>query len=733
MTAQQSHNFAARNKKVTIMNTKYTIKNFRVFDEKGVTVDIKPITILTGCNSSGKSSIVKSMVLFNSLIGEMKRNYIAGSKMQLGKFKLDFSQGTTFDLGNFRRVIHDGSSTDTIECKYTIESKYLGETVIVSLLFALENAEMNGGVLAGVSICKSNGEQIYSSFDYKYHRENPSKYIFNLISMRQNFFHFVLGQHLVDAYRSYEMCASVLANSIENDLMEGYEGPTKEELEEWEIGLKERKQSFCRKYGEDVLKKVISWFNDFDNSIFDKVLGNSTFIGKYVSHQYEIVEKAESYGTLFYVPVYEKICELNKQSFRAYMDSLKNHYEMELELQYAIEMVVSAFEESDYNTFSDYWNAKESEFHKKNIVWGVNQWYDYLSDCFNVSELDLLFKNGHSDGATDSNFINFKFLCEVVMNIDYLINGKSPYYIISKEPGSLFPSFGHAVYKMFLEYVRFTNNDILFTKLYKSMSYVGTSLVNVKRLYTLDGDNGFSNILRRYFEERRNPEYAANYGFGGFYPGSFINKWTQKLGIGNRIGIHIDEEGLGATFRLYRDENDKKGSLLAEQGYGITQLLVILLRIELAIMDQHLGEIVFEDDLYMGKDTVSHRHEGEWKDTTIAIEEPEVHLHPKMQSMLAEIFVDAYTNYNVHFIIETHSEYIIRKIQLLVANKEVKNSDISLLYVYDEKNKPGYEPQVKKIGIRKDGMLNGNFGEGFFDEADMLSMYLLTAGSDGEE
>ena len=733
MTAQQSHNFAARNKKVTIMNTKYTIKNFRVFDEKGVTVDIKPITILTGCNSSGKSSIVKSMVLFNSLIGEMKRNYIAGSKMQLGKFKLDFSQGTTFDLGNFRRVIHDGSSTDTIECKYTIESKYLGETVIVSLLFALENAEMNGGVLAGVSICKSNGEQIYSSFDYKYHRENPSKYIFNLISMRQNFFHFVLGQHLVDAYRSYEMCASVMTNSIENDHMEGYEGPTKEELEEWEIGLKERKQSFCRKYGEDVLKKVISWFNDFDNSIFDKVLGNSTFIGKYVSHQYEIVEKAESYGTLFYVPVYEKICELNKQSFRAYMDSLKNHYEMELELQYAIEMVVSAFEESDYNTFSDYWNAKESEFHKKNIVWGVNQWYDYLSDCFNVSELDLLFKNGHSDGATDSNFINFKFLCEVVMNIDYLINGKSPYYIISKEPGSLFPSFGHAVYKMFLEYVRFTNNDILFTKLYKSMSYVGTSLVNVKRLYTLDGDNGFSNILRRYFEERRNPEYAANYGFGGFYPGSFINKWTQKLGIGNHIGIHIDEEGLGATFRLYRDENDKKGSLLAEQGYGITQLLVILLRIELAIMDQHLGEIVFEDDLYMGKDTVSHRHEGEWKDTTIAIEEPEVHLHPKMQSMLAEIFVDAYTNYNVHFIIETHSEYIIRKIQLLVANKEVKNSDISLLYVYDEKNKPGYEPQVKKIGIRKDGMLNGNFGEGFFDEADMLSMYLLTAGSDGEE
>ena len=707
------------------MNTKYTIKNFRVFDEKGVTVDIKPITIITGCNSSGKSSIVKSMVLFNSLIGEMKRNYIAGSKMQLGKFKLDFSQGTTSDLGNFRRVIHHGASTDTIECQYTVESKYLGETVIVSLLFALEDAEMNGGVLAGVSICKSNGEPIYSSFDYKYHCKSPSKYIFNLISIRQNFFHFVLGQHLVDAYRSYEMCASVLANSIENDLMEGYEGPTKEELEEWRIGIIERKQSFCRKYGEDELKKVISWFNDSDNLFFDKVFGNSSFIGKYASHQYEIVEKAESYGTIFYVPVYEKLCELNKQSFRVYMDSLRNRYEMELELQYAIEMVVSAFEKSDYNTFSDYWNAKESELHEKRIVWGLNQWYDYLSDCFRVSALDLLFKNRHSDGATDSDLINFKFICEVVMNIDYLINGKSPYYTISKEPGSLFPSFGHTIYKMFLEYVRFAHNDILFNKLYQSISYVGTSLINVKRLYTLEGGDGFSNILRRYFEERKNPEYAANYGFGGFYPGSFINKWIQKLGIGNRVGIHIDEEGLGATFRLYEDENDKKGSLLAEQGYGITQLLMILLRIELAIMDQHLGGIVFDDDLYMGRDRESHRHKGEWKDTTIAIEEPEVHLHPKMQSMLAEIFIDAYTNHNVHFIIETHSEYIIRKLQLLVANKEVKDSDISLLYVYDKINRPDCEPQVKKIEVSDKGMLLGRFGEGFFDEADELSMNLL--------
>ena len=50
------------------------------------------------------------------------------------------------------------------------------------------------------------------------------------------------------------------------------------------------------------------------------------------------------------------------------------------------------------------------------------------------------------------------------------------------------------------------------------------------------------------------------------------------------------------------------------------------------------------------------------------------------------------------------------------------------MYVYDEKRRPGYEPQVKRIGITDNGTLDGHFGEGFFDEADTLSMSLLMVG-----
>ena len=91
------------------------------------------------------------------------------------------------------------------------------------------------------------------------------------------------------------------------------------------------------------------------------------------------------------------------------------------------------------------------------------------------------------------------------------------------------------------------------------------------------------------------------------------------------------------------------------------------------------------------------------------------------------MFVDAYMNYHVHFIIETHSEYLIRKLQTIVAEHNSVAENVSILYVYDAdiSKRPLYTPQIKEIKIDLDGRLNDSFGKGFFDEADRLSMSLL--------
>ena len=99
------------------------------------------------------------------------------------------------------------------------------------------------------------------------------------------------------------------------------------------------------------------------------------------------------------------------------------------------------------------------------------------------------------------------------------------------------------------------------------------------------------------------------------------------------------------------------------------------------------------------------------------------------------MFLEAYEKYNIHFIIETHSEYLIRKAQLLAAKivpietetlapvfygKGVES--ISIYYV-DPKVKG---QSAKRINICSDGYLDDSFGEGFYDEATKLSRKLMS-------
>ena len=86
------------------------------------------------------------------------------------------------------------------------------------------------------------------------------------------------------------------------------------------------------------------------------------------------------------------------------------------------------------------------------------------------------------------------------------------------------------------------------------------------------------------------------------------------------------------------------------------------------------------------------------------------------------MFLDAYRNYGIHFIVETHSEYLIRKLQNHVGKGILKPDELSFLYVEDSR---GSDKKVREIGIEEDGRLNSEFGPGFFDEADSLAMNLL--------
>ena len=109
----------------------------------------------------------------------------------------------------------------------------------------------------------------------------------------------------------------------------------------------------------------------------------------------------------------------------------------------------------------------------------------------------------------------------------------------------------------------------------------------------------------------------------------------------------------------------------------------------------------------------------------LVIEEPEANLHPNFQSKLANILVLANKTFNVHFVLETHSEYLIRKLQYLTAKEDADKDDVIIYYFNDDKYVTDKEKKVKEIKINKFGGLTDNFGPGFYDEATSLKFELM--------
>ena len=144
---------------------------------------------------------------------------------------------------------------------------------------------------------------------------------------------------------------------------------------------------------------------------------------------------------------------------------------------------------------------------------------------------------------------------------------------------------------------------------------------------------------------------------------------------------------------------------LKDQGFGIRKLTSLILGISSHAFDNQFS--LASHDPEKNKQIV-------FLPNLIILEEPEANLHPAFQSKLADILVLASKWFNMQFIVETHSEYLLRKLQYITASDdEIKTGDIRVHYFGE---KAGKEAPIM-IEIEKDGSLTDDFGPGFYDEA----------------
>ena len=136
-----------------------------------------------------------------------------------------------------------------------------------------------------------------------------------------------------------------------------------------------------------------------------------------------------------------------------------------------------------------------------------------------------------------------------------------------------------------------------------------------------------------------------------------IVEFGRSAGLFSDIKVKRHGKQMSDPFQLQVKVRTGPHANIMDVGYGISQSLPILVDV-------------------MGANGSS-RRPGGW---TFLLQQPEVHLHPRGQAQLANLFIKAFKECDNRFLIETHSDYIVDRVRISVRQGLLEPDDVSILY-----------------------------------------------------
>lgn len=167
-----------------------------------------------------------------------------------------------------------------------------------------------------------------------------------------------------------------------------------------------------------------------------------------------------------------------------------------------------------------------------------------------------------------------------------------------------------------------------------------------------------------------------------------VNSALSRLGVAYALSVEPQKleafEGAGAEAVVLTDTVNNVRVGMQDVGYGVGQVIPLI------------AEVM----------TLGSR--------TLLIEQPELHLHPGLQAELGEVLADAVKgNPYGQIIAETHSEHVILRIQKLIRQQIIPPELVSIVYIDRDKN---YGGRKTRIGIDEKGEFTVRWPQGFFRE-----------------
>ncbi|RMG49112.1 MAG: DUF3696 domain-containing protein [Acidobacteria bacterium] len=159
-----------------------------------------------------------------------------------------------------------------------------------------------------------------------------------------------------------------------------------------------------------------------------------------------------------------------------------------------------------------------------------------------------------------------------------------------------------------------------------------------------------------------------------------IQQWLGKFGIASQLEL----EPLGETnYRVMLiDPSTRIEVNLADVGFGASQVLPVIV-----------------ECLYAPEGSL------------LLMEQPEIHLHPKAQATLGDLFIEAVRRGDRQLIVETHSEHVLSRVRRRMAEGKIAPDEVAIYYFQPTSK----GTRVQEIKLNEYGQYE-EFPEGFFEE-----------------
>ena len=266
-------------------------------------------------------------------------------------------------------------------------------------------------------------------------------------------------------------------------------------------------------------------------------------------------------------------------------------------------------------------------------------------------------------------------------------------------------------------------------RVFNNIHYLGPLRELPKRLYLWAGDapedigQRGENTVAAILSGKNSTTYTYKYASMPNSPKMHLLSFDEliahslyKLGLIHEFSVEAIAKGRKEHEVFIRINRLSPKVKISDVGFGISQALPIIVQAFYAV-----------------------------DNSTIIMEQPEIHLHPKVQADIADVFIDALhiekvqrlNNFNppskrlqnlgkrknLQFIIESHSEHLLTRLQRRIAEEKIKSEEVAIYFVDNKEGKA----TIEELRINEYGEIQ-NWPENFFgDEMGDLAAQALAA------